>query len=510
MYERNAIVMERYFGNLFGYDEKSNIKNNYKNYSELIERLDKYQEVTKEEDKVIVEYDEIIKKIKDIQKNQDILYKKNNKLMESRKDIFENIDENIDGLKKKLDKIEEETKNNAEEMKNNGEKFILELTEFNNKSVNRNQCSRNRRIVENDYQKKLKETVTNMNNINIEKVNEIKNFFKSENNIHEEIQNKIMKNGEKEKIPFDLNVIQKATDLQTEIEEKQTEILCSAYDKTNRLLVEIKNDAIKLDKHKKMIKDSDCKLNFLNAMKEYLTLFLDNERLNIVGGEKEHKKLMNSACENLEEDFIQIKNLYSLLTKEISGKSTKKNYKELYRPEYLYDLEEKEKEFESNISRLNVIGTVIYPDYWRIQGMQKIFETFKDSIQNVYKKDLSEYEPITAYDEKLEEDEYIESYDIDFDDLVVNDEENETQIQENEENAKGEHEKEIDEILGFYKFNKDVTEDSFEESENEEDIEEEFIDEEEIEDEDYEYGFDEEDDGYDNIDFDDEEEIVKD
>ena len=207
--------------------------------------------------------------------------------MENRKEIFQNIDENVDGLKKKLEKIEEETKNINEEMRINGENFISELNEFNDKSVNRNQCSRNRRIVESDYQKKLKETVANISNINAERVNEIKNFFKSENNnVHEEIKNKIMKNGEKEKIPFDLNVIQKATDLQIEIEEKQMEILCSVYDRTNRLLTEIKNDAIKLDKHKKLIKDSNCKLNFLNAMKEYLTLFLDNERLNIVGGER--------------------------------------------------------------------------------------------------------------------------------------------------------------------------------------------------------------------------------
>lgn len=518
MYERNAIVLERYFAKLFGYDEKSNIKNNYTNYSELVAKLDKYQEATKEEDKIIAEYDEIINKIQNIQKNQDSLYKKNTKLLESRKDIFENIDENVDTLKKKLEKIEEETKNNNEEMRLNGENFIVELSEFNDKSVNRNQCSRNRRIVESEYQKKLKETVTNLNNINSEKVNEIKNFFKSENNIHEEIQNKIMKNGEKEKIPFDLNVIQKATDIQTEIEEKQTEILCSVYDKTNRLLVEIKNDAIKLDKHKKLIKDSDSKLNFLNAMKEYLTLFLDNERLNIVGGEKEHKKLMNAACENLEEDFVQIKNLYSLLTKEISGKATKKMYKELYHPEYLYDLEEQEKEFESNISRLNVIGTVIYPDYWRIEGMQKIFETFKDSIQNVYQKDLSEYEPVTVYEDKSEneDEEDVDEYDIDFDDIDIEDKETEIESKEDdEEDIKEEQDKEIDEILRFYNFDKDIIEDSYEDSEDEEeadfeeDIEiedDDFEDEEEIEDEDYEYGFDDEDDGYDDIDFDEDDE----
>lgn len=516
MYERNAIVLERYFAKLFGYDEKNNIKSNYTNYSELVDKLDKYQDATTQEDKVIAEYDEIINKIQTIQKNQDILYKKNTKLLENRKEIFENIDENIESLKKKLEKIEQETKNNNEEMKVNGENFIIELSEFNNKSLNRNQCSRNRRIVESDYQKKLKETINNLNGISSEKVNEIKDFFKSENNIHEEIEGKIRKNGEKEKIPFDLDVIKKAIDIQTEIEEKETEILCSVYDKTNKLLVEIKNDTIKIDKHKKLIKDSECKLSFLNAMKEYLTLFLDNERLNIVGGEKEHKKLMNTACDNLEEDFVQIKNLHSLLTKEIAGKATKKLYKELYNPEYLYDLEEQEKEFESNISRLNVIGTVIYPDYWRIQGMQKIYETFKDSVVNVYQRDLSEYEPITLYDDNYDEedeDEVVDSYDIDFDDLVDSDDESRTGSEEdNDEAIKEEKDKEIDEILGFYNFDKDIIEDSYEESEDEEEFEEdeefdyEDSESEELEDEDYEYGFDEEDDGYDDIDFDEEDE----
>lgn len=513
MYERNAIVLERYFSKLFGYDEKNNIKNNYTNYIDLVGKLDKYQSAIEEEDKVIAEYDEIINKIQNIQKNQELLNKKNTKLLEIRKDIFDNIDENVESLKKKLEKLEDDTKINNEEMKQNGENFITELSEFNDKSSNRNQCSRNRRIIESDYQKKLRETVNNISNINSEKVDEIKNFFKSENNIHDEVQNKIMKNGEKEKIPFDLNVIKKAIDIQIEIEEKQIDILCSVYDKTNKLLGEIKNDTIKIEKHKKLIKDSECKLSFLNAMKDYLTLFLDNERLNIVGGEKEHKKLMNAACENLEEDFVQIKNLYSLLTKEMTGKATKKMYKELYHPEYLYDLEEQEKEFESNISRLNVIGTVIYPDYWRIQGMQKIYETFKNSIVNEYERDLSEYEPVTVYDAKLKEDEEdeedeIDTYDVDFDELDIN---NETDKIETIE----EQDKEIDEILGFYNFDKDIIEDVYEDSDDEEEIEFEenndidndnFDDEEEIEDEDYQYGFDEEDDGYDDINFDDDEE----
>ena len=540
MYERNAIVIERHFARLFGYDEKNNIKNNYKNYCDLVNQIEEYQNSTEKEDKIISEYDEIIGKIKDIQKKQDTLYKKNEKLQESRNTIFENIDENVEGLKKKLDKIEEEIKNNNEEMKANGENFIVELNEFNEKSINRNQCSRNRRIVESNYQKKLKETITNLNNIKAEKVTEIKNFFKSENNVQEDIKEEVLKNGEKERIPFSIEVIEKAINMETDIAEKETEIYCTVFDRTHRLLVEIKNDSIKLDKHKKLIRDSECKLNFLNAMKEYLTLFLDNERLNILGGEKEHKKLMSDACKNLEDDIIQIKNLYSIITKEASGKSTKKMYKDLYDIEYLYRLEEEEKLFENNISKLNVIGTVIYPDYWRLEGMQKIFSSFKNSIENVYEKDLSEYEPIVPYKEADEtksdivnEQNEEEKFDIqkimeqiEEDDIKTEEPEEMEEVEEKKDDSQEEKneeteekDREIDEILGFYNFDSNIDDDDIDEDLDDDELEDNEVDEaedeededddilsdeeEEDEDEDYEYGFDEEDDGYDDIDFDD-------
>ena len=534
MYERNAIVLERYFAKLFGYDEKNNLKSNYSNFVELVDKIEKYQEATKKEDEIIAEYDQLIGKIKEIQNKQDTLSNKNIKLQENRNSIFENIDENVEGLKKRLEKIEEDTKKINDEMRENGENFILELNLFNDKTTDRNQCSRNRRIVEGEYQKSLKETITNINGISQEKVEEVKNFFKSENNVQEEIQEKVMKNGAKEKIPFDLNAIEKAIDLETDIEEKETEILCAVYDKTKRLLAEIKNDTIKTEKHKKLIKDSQSKLNFLNAMKDYLTLFLDNERLNIVGGQKEHKKLMSEACKNLEQDLEQIKNLYTLLTKEISGKVTKKMYKDLYHSEYLYDLEEQEKEFENNISRLNVIGTVIYPDYWRLEGMQKIFASFKSSVVDIYGRDLSEYEPILKYNDKIEkiENKEIEDMynDIDFDEDEDVDEEENDEIEENDktqekqeneeevaeekedEDITEEKDKEIDQILGFYNFEDDLVDDSEDEEENtDEELEMDSEEDEDIDDiddedfEDYEYGFDDEDDGYDDIDFDDEE-----
>ena len=204
----------------------------------------------------------------------------------------------------------------------------------------------------------------------------------------------IFKNGSKEKVPFDSNVINKAIDTSLYIEGKKAEILLSVYEKTAKLLDEIKNDAIKLDKHQKQVKDSKSKLDFLNVITDYIIIFLDNERMNTIGGEEEHKKIMNEACTNLQADLEEIQNMYSLLIKEINGKATKKNYKELYNIEYLNRIKDEERRFEKDIKKLNMIGTVIYPDYWRLEGMEKIYDTFKRILTETYNFNLSEYEPL--------------------------------------------------------------------------------------------------------------------
>ena len=256
----------------------------------------------------------------------------------------------------------------------------------------------------------------------------MKSFLKTEDKekIKEQMKEKIQKNGAKEKVPFDSNVINKAIDTSLYIEGKKAEILLSIYDKTTKLLDEIKNDNVKIAKHKKQVKDSKSKLEFLNVITEYIILFLDNERMNTIGGENEHRKIMSEACNNLQNDLIEIQNMYSLLIKEINGKSTKKSYKELYNIEYLNDLKEKEIKFEKNISKLNMTGTVIYPDYWRIEGMQKIYDTFRSIITDVYEVDLSEYEPL---DITFEVKENVLENEAD----KVDDKKDE-EIQENEEN----------------------------------------------------------------------------
>ena len=55
MYERNAIVLERYFNQMFGYNMKNNIKTNFKDYCELVEYFEKYRDITDEEDNIMQE-----------------------------------------------------------------------------------------------------------------------------------------------------------------------------------------------------------------------------------------------------------------------------------------------------------------------------------------------------------------------------------------------------------------------------------------------------------------------
>ena len=396
MYERNAIVIDRYFSSVFGYDKKSNLKNNANNYFELVGILEKYQEASETENNVMDEFEKIANKIKEIQKKQESLDKKALKYYENRKSLFQSLEEDEEALKEKFKKNEEDIKKNENEIKENSDSFVAGIKEFNEKSEIRSKCGRERRIIESDYQKILNVASENFTNILKDKLREIKGFLKSEDkeNVKLEMVENIIKNGAKEKVPFDINVINKAIDTSLYIEEKRAEILLTLYEKTSKLFDEIKNDTVKIERHKKQVRDSKSKLEFLSVITEYIILFLDNERMNTIGGEEEHKKVMNEACNNLQKDLIEIQNMYSLLIKEINGKSTKKLYKQLYNIEYLNQLKEQEVKFEKDISKLNMAGTLIYPDYWRLEGMRKIFDTFKSLMTDVYEVDLSEYEPM--------------------------------------------------------------------------------------------------------------------
>ena len=396
MYERNAIVIDRYFSNVFGYDKKNNVKNNANNYFELVSILEKYQGASEIENNVMDEFEKVANTIKSLQKKQENYEQKYLKYFGKRQNLFLSLEEDAEDLKRDFERIEEEIINNENNIKDNIVDFVESIKEFNEKSEIRNKCGRERRIIENDYQKILNATADNFNGILKDKLKEMKSFLKSEDKEFAKIEMKenISKNGAKEKVPFDENIINKAIDTSLYIEGKKAEILLSIYEKTSKLLDEINKDTVKIETHKKQVRDSKSKLDFLNSITEYIILFLDNERMNTIGGQAEHERVMSKTCENMQNDLVEIQNMYSLLIKEINGKTTKKLYKQLYNVEYLNEIKEQENQCEKNISKLNMIGTVIYPDYWRLEGMKKIYDTFKTIMTEVYEVDLSEYEPI--------------------------------------------------------------------------------------------------------------------
>ena len=145
MYERNAIVLERYFNQMFGYNMKNNIKTNFKDYCELVESFEKYKDITDEEDNIMQEYDQIANRIREIQKRQEVLSKRNTKYQSEREDIFQNIDENSEAIERKFDLICSNIQSIDEQIKENAKDFINVVAEFNEKSVVRNTCGRARR-----------------------------------------------------------------------------------------------------------------------------------------------------------------------------------------------------------------------------------------------------------------------------------------------------------------------------------------------------------------------------
>lgn len=497
MYERNAVIIERYFGKMFGYNIKNNIKCNFDNYSKLVEAAESYKKCTEEEEETIIEYDIIANKITDIQKKQEYLNKENIKLQDERNNFFENIDEDANIIQKKLDKVNNDIKKIDEEIQENAINFINVVAEFNEKSIIRDKCGKRRRTVEIDYNKKLNETLDNYKNIDLNLEKRAKQFIELDTSEFEnELKNEILKNGEKEKIPFQKDVIKCAITLSIDNQKKETDILANIYEKTNKLFSEIKNNNLKLEKHKKIILDSNSKLCFISALKEYVIQFLDNERLAAVNGENEYNKLMKDACKNLKNDLIQINNLYTLLLKEISKKATKKTYTDLYNIEYLKKLEKNAEEFENEVKKLKLPVAVINPNYWRIEGMKKIYSVFNKCVTENYNRDLKdfisaeedssddenteriEYEEVTENHPIREQENYLNEKDIDNNN--INDAKSDNTDNQNEDKLKSEIDKKIDIILGL---NENETNNSQEKLEKEKNIEnDEFEDEESIDD----------------------------
>lgn len=468
MYERSAIVLERYFNSLFGFDKKINLKTIYKQYKELIEKIEKYQIILEQEEKVINEFDEIANEIRKIQKAQKRIYKENTDNESERNQLFDALDNDPEIIEESLKNIEENINKNNKELEELREDFIKYLKDFSEKQKERNKCSRSKRTEEKNYIQLIEKCNNNIDEINESSLKNIKEFKNLEDeSTGQEIIEIMINNGKDERVPFNKNVIEAAINIRNEIAKKEAECYLTSYEKMKKLLIEINSDEIKLDKYKKTLRDISIKIAFLEAQKMYIVSFLDYERMSAINGIKMHKQLMEETCKNIELDMEQFNNLYELILKETSGKVSKKAYKELYNKEYLKNIEEKEKSFEEEINNMKIkAGTVINSNYWRIEEIKNIYEVFQKEITEKFEKDLSEF--------KLEE------------------VENKIQIENEHQQEIIKKEEEIEENI--YKI--DIPED------NEEDIEEYYEDDEDYEDEDY---FEEDYDDYDeDEDFDDE------
>ena len=403
MYERNAIVLERYFCKKLGYQKTNNLKENFSNYCNLLDKIEQFQIKSEAENKSLTEFNDVSNKLASIQQMQEKLYKRNAKLEYSRNLIFGNIEEDVNELCKCLNKIESDISKTQTAFIETRENFISTVELYQTKKKELDLAIQNKNEAEEEYNSVLENAKANFENIELDIVDYIKGITTDEiRKIKRELIEVITKNGAKEKIPFDADIVSKASEFATEISKKEAECYVIIYDKTKKLLDEIENNSLKMDRHRKWRRDNTAKLKFFNAEKEYLIQFLDNERLPVMHGKKIHRKLMLEACKNLILDVDQMNNLYELILREEAGRSAKKAYKELYNKDYFRKIEEGSLQIEDEASKLGLnIAMVINSNYWRVEGIREIYTAFYQIITEIYGKELEEFE--TAEEETSKE-----------------------------------------------------------------------------------------------------------
>lgn len=391
MYERSAIVLERYFNSVFGYSSEYNLKNNFDNYCELVTKLEEFQLAYTKEQIAIQEFNDVTEGIRNLQKKQEKLYQKNANLEYSRNMLFSNVEESPEEIEKCILKIEDDIDKNNKLQIEIREKFVENIRNFNEKRNQLDTSKQNRNDAEEEYNEifvRAQENVQNINEFNLEFA---RNFTGTQ--IKEKLVALMIDNGKSEKVPFDTEVISNVADVSLDIAQREIECYVDMYENINRLFDEISKNAIKLDKFKKRMRNTKVKLNFLFAEKEYIVQFLDYERITAVNGKRAHKKLMEEACENFKLDVAQIDNLYELILREIATKSTKKGYKELYNKSYLLDIKEKEANFKKEKNKVNLnAGTILNSNYWRIEGIKNIYTVFYNDVSEQFGKDLDEFD----------------------------------------------------------------------------------------------------------------------
>lgn len=393
MYERSAIVLENYFSRIFGLNKVKNLRTNYEDYAQMIDEIKEYQRVIQEEENVIQKFDEAAAEIEEIQRRQHKLHDENLEIENQRDQIFNDLSENPSILDQKLQKLENKLEDNNIELKEIREKYVKSLVIFTERQKERNKYARTHRTTEGEYLNNAKLAVKNFDEIDENDIQQIRKFQTEDKKRYiQEITNIMLRNGKNERVPFDNLAIENAVNARMEIAQEEAGLYISIYERMKKLLIELNSGNIKLAKSEKVLRDASVKFDFLNAKKEYIVSFLDNERITAMNGKIIHESLMKEACRNFQVDIKQINNLYELVARETVGKATKKAYKELYNKTYLKDIQEKERDFEEEVTNIKInMGTVINSNYWRIEGIKNIYNTFQEEISEKFNKDLSEY-----------------------------------------------------------------------------------------------------------------------
>ena len=420
MYERSAIVLERYFENLLGYRNECNLRDNYTNYAELVTKLEKYQTNYQKEIEATQEYNASIKKIKSIQASQEKLYKRSAKLEYNRNLLFGNIDGKPEEVRRCIEKIEEDVEKNNAEMRDLKEELIQALAEYNEKKFEISKCKRYKKMAENDYDEIFETARDNYEGITNDDIDTAKKFAKFNDN--EEIVELLEENGKTERIPFNEEVMEEATKFGVEIAKKEVLSYLVIYDKMTKLLGDINSGTTKIELHKKYLRNEKAKLDFLYAVKDYIVQFLDFERMTIVHGRKSHNRLMSEACENFNTDAVQINNLFELLIREVTNKATKKSYKELYNKSYLTEIRDKEEKFKREKNRINLnTATLLNSNYWRIEGIRNIYTVFYKNVSEVFGRDVAEFDLPKEFRDYSADESDSEDTDSNDEELIIDD-----------------------------------------------------------------------------------------
>lgn len=395
MYERNAIVLERYFYGIFDFKNDCNLRNNYNNYRKLFDCYGALCSAKEKEETCKSEFLDASNKITELQKTHEKLYNRSAKYEYSRYIIFCNTEEGSETIEKHLNKVEEDVQRNNEELKELGENFVKAISDYNEKDTNLKNATSEREKAEQEYNEIYEKAKACYSEMPEELLEKVRQFIDSENKENKkELQEIFEDNGKNEKNQFDPDVISNAINKSIEIYKVEMEIYLAGYDRIEKLFEEIESDSLKNDKHTKYCRDSKAKLEFLNSEKDYVVQFLDNERIGAIYDKKTHRKLMLEACKKFALDFAQIDKLYDIIIKEAAGRWTKKIYKENYNKEYLIDLETvgEEPSLDTGRMRQEAIAFVNL-NYWRVAGMREVYDAFEEVVTTIYERDLTEFLP---------------------------------------------------------------------------------------------------------------------